>query len=125
MIEELKLENIRHHSRDEYRRSSKPKKVILTYKELDQLIADVQYNIAGSAALQKLMIDSNFDGKDLNVLTQEFLEDVDYDLTATKEKIVNLAAGEGTATFAITSNKFNRDKANYEKYFKRFHLEKH
>ena len=91
-----------------------------TFRELDQLIADVQFNIAASASLEKLMVNQNFNAKDLNIITQEFLDDVDYDLTATKQKVIDMASGRAETTFAVTSRAYNTHKGLYEKYLKRY-----
>lgn len=91
-----------------------------SFRELDQLIADVQYNIAASAALEKLMVNQNFNAKELDIVTKEFLDENDYDLTATKQKVIDMASGKATTTFAVTSRAYNTHKGLYEKYLKRY-----
>lgn len=90
----------------------------MTDRELDELIRDVQYSIAGSASLESVLKTSQLDGKSIAEVTELYLIGNDYDLTTTKEKVINAAKGAKTV-FRVTSRAFNSEKGKVEKYLKR------
>ena len=87
--------------------------------QFEDLLSSIQYNIAAGAALQKLLQGKKFSGSTISAITTEFLEEENFDLTATKENIFNIASGKAVSKVQITSASWNRLKGVYEKYLKR------
>jgi|TARA_R110000822_G_scaffold143525_1_gene281838 hypothetical protein len=90
----------------------------MTDRQLDELIRDVQYSIAASASLETVLRTTQLDGKSIAEVTELYLVGNNYDLTTTKEKVINVAKGAKTV-FRVTSKAFNNEKGKVEKYLKR------
>ena len=87
-------------------------------RELDELIRDVQYSIAASASLTSVLKTKGLTGRSIAEVTELYLIGNNYDLTTTKEKVINVAKGAKTV-FRVTSKYFNSEKGKTEKYLKR------
>ena len=103
----------------EYGPPSNRKKNTFSDRELDELIRDVQYSIAAGSALKSALQSNRIDGESLSALTNEFLQDNDFDLTATKNKVVEVGTGKAQTVFQIASQAWNNQKGVVEKYLKR------
>ena len=88
-------------------------------REFDELIRDVQYSIAAGSALKNALQSNRIEGESLSALTNEFLVDNNFDLTSTKEKVIEVGTGKAQTIFQITSAAWNRQKGVVEKYLKR------